>query len=138
MSCLAVVSQTNCIIHSFSFLLHSFKVLLDEVEVYSNEDQTRTFIGIKAEADNKNLTELTSVLDECLALYNLPQFYKNPSFHASILWTLGDQTEKLKSLKNKLQAKMESIIEIEDEYLYFSVGELFCKCGNRMYKFALR
>lgn len=113
-----------------------FKVTLEKVEFYCNEEKTRTFIGLKTE--NNRLEDCVTRIDETLEEFKLPKFYENPSFHASILWCLGDQVESLKKLKPVLQNCLEEIFEEEESFLELFADEMNCKCGNRIYKFKLK
>lgn len=115
--------------------LFSFHILFGELEVYCNDERTRTFLGIKT-VDGANLEKVTNTLDECLEEFKLPKYYETPSFHASILWCLGDKSGILKQNLEYLQEICEkSLIQ---EMLQVNVSELLCKCGNRSYKFPLR
>jgi hypothetical protein len=46
------------------------------VGVYCNEEETRTFIGLTVAAGHKSLTAAVTILNKCLADFNLPPFYK--------------------------------------------------------------
>lgn len=58
--------------------------------------------------------------------------FKDPIFHLSVAWCLGDQSSKLKS-KLKL---LELEIEI-DTCRLLKVDQLICKTGNKKYIFNL-
>ena len=55
----------------------------------------RTFVGIQVAGAADRLEELVSHTDQCLAEFNLPQYYKDPSFHASVCWAVGDVKTKI-------------------------------------------
>lgn len=115
--------------------LSSFKISFGEIEIYCNEERTRTFLGIKT-LEVEDLLQLTGQLDECLDEFKLPKYYEDPSFHASILWGLGDQSDILNEKKSELQEIYETVVA-ESNFQTF-VHEVHCKCGNRSYKFPFR
>lgn len=115
--------------------MSSFSLAFDEVEIYCNEERTRTFLGLKT-LEMDRLMNLTGQLDECLEEFKLPKYYEEPSFHASILWCLGDQSGILKEKKSELQVIYEGIT-IETHF-QVKVNEVLCKCGNRSYTFPFR
>lgn len=53
-----------------------FFIELRDVNVYCNDDRTRTFLAIRCAAQDKSLETLTQALDKVLAEYQLPPFYK--------------------------------------------------------------
>lgn len=115
--------------------LSPFKISFGEIEIYCNEERTRTFLGVKT-LEVADLLELTGHLDVCLEEFKLSKYYKEPSFHMSIMWCLGDQSGILKSKKAELQDIYETVAA-ESNFQTF-VNEVLCKCGNRSYKFPFR
>ena len=53
-----------------------FYLGLDKLQVYVNEECTRTFVGLTAGAGWGQLTRLTKKVDTALQEYNLPPFYR--------------------------------------------------------------
>lgn len=115
--------------------LSSFNIAFGEIEIYCNEDRTRTFLGVKT-LDMDLLLNLTGRLDECLEEFKLPKYHEDPSYHASILWCLGDKSEILNEKKSELQDIFESMSN--ETVCQVFVNEILCKCGNRSYKFPFR
>ncbi|ETN67715.1 hypothetical protein AND_000488 [Anopheles darlingi] len=115
-----------------------FRLELDGVGVYVNEERTRTFIGVRiAEVSYPPLDRLVTELDECLLEYKLPRYYEDRSFHISLLWTLGDQSEIVTSRLPKLTEQFEEIYEDEYTDLTQTIRKLWFKCGNKLYPFQL-
>ncbi|GFG35056.1 hypothetical protein Cfor_07657 [Coptotermes formosanus] len=56
--------------------LPSFSLDFNTVGVYCNEEKTRTFIGLTVAAGHKSLTAAVTMLNNCLADFKLPPFYK--------------------------------------------------------------
>lgn len=118
-----------------------FKFQFDSLEVYCNDEQTRTFLGLRVfDEDTSPMKELVGGYDQCLASYNLPKYYDPPSFHISILWCLGDQKQRLRSI-----LKQKGLNEILQRYLDEDINDFtetvktVCfKCGNRIYNYSLQ
>ncbi|XP_055675089.1 U6 snRNA phosphodiesterase 1 isoform X1 [Falco biarmicus] len=79
--------------HLASF--HRFFCVADQVKVYTNQNKTRTFIGLEVSAGHFQLLELVSEVDRVLEEFDLPTFYKDPSFHISLAWCVGDLSGRL-------------------------------------------
>ncbi|XP_022250385.1 U6 snRNA phosphodiesterase-like isoform X2 [Limulus polyphemus] len=81
----------------------NFTVSFNSVDVYANQEETRTFIGLKVHHGINYLKQLTERVNNCLEEFKLPQFYKDPSFHMSIAWCVGNRTEQVMSILPDLQ-----------------------------------
>ncbi|VVC24277.1 U6 snRNA phosphodiesterase Usb1 [Cinara cedri] len=108
-----------------------FTVRLGNLEVFCNDNHTRTFIGFNAQPLDI-LCQCVAQLDSVLSDYNLPKYYENPKFHLSIAWCLGDQSNHLKTILKSLEHKIEF-----DTSRLLRVDMLMCKTGNKKYKFDL-
>ena len=69
------------------------------LEVYTNDDVSRTFISLKVET-NSFLLDSVAVVDEIFKEFDLPFYYTEPSFHISIAWCLGNHKESLCKVVN--------------------------------------
>lgn len=56
--------------------LNKFVIFFGSLNVYCNEERTRTFIGLQIRTGYDSLLKLVEVLDECLVDFKLPTFYK--------------------------------------------------------------
>jgi len=110
-----------------------FYLGLDKLQVYVNEECSRTFVGLTAGAGWGQLTRLTKKVDTALQEYNLPPFYRPPSFHCSLAWCLGDRRASIIPRLQKLSLKMVDCLE-EDAIL---VDAVHCKAGNNHFSFKL-
>lgn len=117
---------------------NQFVVQLADVKVYCNEERTRTFLGIYCQDNDKILKHLTETLDNLLAEYQLPSFYKDTSYHISFFWCLGDEQACLKKILPSLTCSLNEFLakNVEDNYMH--VNEIQCKIGNKCYAFELR
>lgn len=66
------------LIHFVLLYEYRFRVCLGAVKVYTNEEQTRTFLGIVVTAGSEMLKEIAKELDKILEDFKLPPFYKVP------------------------------------------------------------
>ncbi|CAG9770916.1 unnamed protein product [Ceutorhynchus assimilis] len=115
-----------------------FFILFDSVKVYCNEERTRTFLGIQIRSGRDTLVKMVETLDICLKEYDLPTFYKDPSFHMSIAWCVGDVEKELQNYLPQINDKLEQLMEIHSQdnwYIY--VDYLLCKTGNKYFQFVL-
>jgi hypothetical protein len=110
--------------------------LSPELEFFSNEDKTRFFVCISCQAPE--LLQITAIADKCLTDFNLSDFsyYKEPSFHISIAWSLRelDDNEKL-----KLQTIATTIMTDSNnsQDLSLVVSKIICKSGNKILNISL-
>ncbi|XP_038119125.1 U6 snRNA phosphodiesterase [Culex quinquefasciatus] len=115
-----------------------FTVLPSNLAIYVNEEQTRTFLAVKIdETSFRPLEQLVDALDGCMREYKLPVFYQERSFHVSILWTLGNQRDKMEGILPELDELFNAIYEEEYCDMNVNVKRLHLKCGNKFYDFGL-
>lgn len=103
--------------------------------------------------------KIVQKLDSCLTDFNLPTYYEvfsnfrlfafksivtrivflqDPSFHASILWCVGDHEAVIKDCLGELQQILDGLISDNFTDFAFNADQLFCKCGNKLYNFPIR
>lgn len=54
----------------------SFTAELEKINIFCNEEKTRTFMGITIQSRTRSFEKVTEALDKALNEYNLPAFYK--------------------------------------------------------------
>jgi len=110
-----------------------------ELQSFVNEQRTRTFIALTVHPLSSTfLSELVKSVDFVLKGYKLEKFYDPPLFHVSLLWTLGDEKEKIeadKSLNASLNARISEFFE--ESYEDFVVDMITCKSGDRVFNLTL-
>ncbi|XP_056649064.1 U6 snRNA phosphodiesterase 1 isoform X2 [Diorhabda sublineata] len=117
---------------------NKFMILFSILNIYCNEERTRTFVGLQIKSGYDSLIRLVDILNLCLEEFKLPPFYKDPSFHMSIVWCVGDHEEELNSLLSKLNSKLQDLMEAySQDCWYIYVNTLMCKSGNKLFKFDL-
>ncbi|XP_055604874.1 U6 snRNA phosphodiesterase 1 [Uranotaenia lowii] len=115
-----------------------FKINLSNLAIYVNDERTRTFLAVQVHISSYGpLQQLVSKLDECMKRYKLPEFYRDPSFHVSFLWALGDREKELQGCLDRLQAMFDEIYQEEFRDMNVNVRQLEFKCGNKFYHFDL-
>ncbi|XP_065064608.1 U6 snRNA phosphodiesterase 1-like isoform X2 [Rhopilema esculentum] len=118
----------------------SFRCHLDLVELYTNEEKTRSFLGLRIILGEEKLKALTEKVDQVLEKFGLPKYYENPSFHISFAWHLGDVTntvpptftEDLQNLVDSFDAEWSE----DENYMNFrtlNVDNICLKTGNKVY-----
>ncbi|NXX83477.1 USB1 phosphodiesterase, partial [Urocolius indicus] len=117
---------------------HRFFCVADQVKVYTNQNKTRTFIGLEVSSGHFQLLELVSEVDRVLEEFDLPKFYKEPSFHISLAWCVGDLSARLQG--QCLQELQDIVDGFEDSALLLRVQweQIHCKSGNKYFSFPLR
>ncbi|XP_039359146.1 U6 snRNA phosphodiesterase isoform X2 [Mauremys reevesii] len=117
---------------------YRFFCTASQVKVYTNQHRTRTFVGLEVSCGHSQLLELVSEVDKVMEEFDLPTFYKNPSFHISLAWCVGDLTDKLEG--QCLQELQEIVDGFEDSafLLRFQWDQIRCRSGNKFFSFPLR
>uniref|UniRef100_A0A8C8DCK3 U6 snRNA phosphodiesterase n=1 Tax=Oryzias sinensis TaxID=183150 RepID=A0A8C8DCK3_9TELE len=119
-------------------LTHSkrFVCSAGRLRVYCNAERTRTFLGMEVFTGHAQLLDLVRVIDQTLTEFQLETFYKDPSFHVSLAWCVGDLTEELKEITQELQ----SLVDGREDgpfLLNLDCAELRCRTGNKTFRFPL-
>uniref|UniRef100_UPI00358EF3FB U6 snRNA phosphodiesterase 1 isoform X1 n=2 Tax=Myxine glutinosa TaxID=7769 RepID=UPI00358EF3FB len=121
------VESLRELLHSFS----RFSFVANKVNIYTNEERTRTFLGLAVTGGNNQLENLVTEVNEALHEFRLPSFYEEPSFHVTLAWCIGDLSASFDdSMKNKLQALIDDFQDIS-EVFHFKVECVMCKVGNK-------
>lgn len=107
-----------------------------KLRVYCNAEKTRTFLGMEVSTGHAQLVDLVRVVDKTMTEFRLETFYKDPSFHVSLAWCVGDQTMKMKDSLQELQSLFD---DHEDGafMLRLDCAELRCRTGNKTFRFPL-
>lgn len=115
-----------------------FLIKMDKLQVYCNDDRTRTFVGLQATTGVKPLTKLTQIVNSVFYQFSLPKFYNPPKFHVSLVWCLGDKTKEINAILPALEMKMLDLIEDVDDFGKIFIKMAHCKSGNRFFDFKLK
>lgn len=107
------------------------------LRVYCNAEKTRTFLGMEVSTGHPQLLDLVRAVDTTMTEFHLDTFYKDPSFHVSLAWCVGDLTGQIEQCLPELQ----SLIDDHEEgpfLLRMDCVELRCKTGNKIFRFPLQ
>ncbi|MEQ2276939.1 poly(U)-specific 3'-to-5' RNA exonuclease [Ameca splendens] len=97
----------------------------------------RTFLGMEVSTGHAQLLDLVRAVDKTMTEFRLDTFYKDPSFHVSLAWCVGDQMEKMKEILHELQ----SLVDNHEEgtfLLRLPCAEVCCRTGNKTFRFPLK
>lgn len=104
-----------------------------------NEEKTRTFIGLTVgKVYNEKLHQLVLKMDKLMKEFQLSTFYENPSYHASILWCLGDQESSIKEKLPEMNARLLELRKSSIEDFQMKVDRIQCNTGNKSFTFKLK
>ncbi|XP_057305075.1 U6 snRNA phosphodiesterase 1-like [Hydractinia symbiolongicarpus] len=104
----------------------SYTYGLQKIQVYVNDEKTRTFIGVEVIQGVQDFKNITTKVDSIYSDYKLEKYYDPPSFHTSIAWVLGDKKDEIENyLHNQTFA---------EEIHYMSAEKICMRSGNRTYQ----
>ncbi|XP_056908422.1 U6 snRNA phosphodiesterase 1 isoform X2 [Takifugu flavidus] len=109
----------------------------ERLKVYCNADRTRTFLGMEVCTGHAQLLDLVQIVDRTMSEFLLETFYKDPSFHVSLAWCVGDMTEPMRECLKELQSVFDGCEE-GPFLLRLDCRELRCRTGNRIFHFPLQ
>ncbi|XP_033312019.1 U6 snRNA phosphodiesterase isoform X1 [Bombus bifarius] len=115
-----------------------FNLELLNVRAYTNEEKTRTFLGIECIDCKGVLGHFVKNVNKLLAEYDLPAFYEDSSYHVSFLWCLGNELSILDDQARFLTIKLNQFLIEHAEARYINVNKIYLKIGNKLYVFKLR
>uniref|UniRef100_A0A3Q3VIU0 U6 snRNA phosphodiesterase n=1 Tax=Mola mola TaxID=94237 RepID=A0A3Q3VIU0_MOLML len=114
-----------------------FACSAERLKVYCNAERTRTFLGMEVCTGQAQLLHLVQAVDRTMTEFELDTFYKDPSFHLSLAWCVGDVTEQMNECLQSLQGV---VTDHEDGpfVLRLDCTELRCRTGNKTFQFPLK
>ncbi|XP_008833090.1 U6 snRNA phosphodiesterase isoform X4 [Nannospalax galili] len=110
----------------------------NRVKIYTNQEKTRTFIGLEVTSGHAQFLDLVSEVDRVMEEFDLTTFYQDPSFHVSLAWCVGDARLQLEG--QCLQELQEIVDEFEDSemLLRLHAEQVRCKSGNKFFSMPLK
>ncbi|XP_065161064.1 U6 snRNA phosphodiesterase 1 [Atheta coriaria] len=118
--------------------LRRFFIMFDCFQIYCNDEGTRTFIGLQTKTGYDSLLNVSKILDTCLQEYRLETYYKDASFHMSIMWCLGDKTTELKQFLPAMNEIYRKICDNTSDCWHIDVQSIECKTGNKLFTFSFK
>lgn len=117
--------------------IESFELNFDSVEVYCNEEKTRTFLALGVDAiSHEYLINIVEKIDNILGDFKLPKFYENPLFHMSILSINGNKKEVI----SKNLPYLNDIFNHQKNKILnpVNIRKVNCKSGNKVYQYCIK
>lgn len=115
-----------------------FLCVADKLTVYSNQEKTRTFLGMEISKGHTQLLEVVKRVDKVMEEFDLSTYHEVPSFHVSLAWCVGDFTEKL---QHACLTELQSLLDGHEDgpfQIRLTCTELRCKTGNKFFLFPLQ
>ncbi|CAH8855057.1 unnamed protein product [Trichobilharzia szidati] len=89
------IENLICNLRSSVSTFEKFHITFDDVNILVNEEKTRSFVTLLASAESHvALIPLLNSIDSCVTAFRGPEYYKDPKFHISFLWCIGNVREK--------------------------------------------
>ncbi|GAB4841273.1 hypothetical protein Ancab_022005 [Ancistrocladus abbreviatus] len=105
-------------------------------EVFVNDDSTRTFLSI--EVTSGGLVEITreiQAVNNVYRLHNLPEFYKDPRPHISLVWAFGDVSDMLRRVvAEEIKKNTSAVAALQKRIFTVKFSGIECKIGNKTYR----
>ncbi|XP_004690579.1 PREDICTED: U6 snRNA phosphodiesterase isoform X1 [Condylura cristata] len=110
----------------------------NRVKIYTNQEKTRTFVGLEVTSGHAQFLDLVSEVDRVMEEFDLTTFYQDPSFHISLAWCVGDARLQLEA--QCLRELQELVDEFEDSETLLRVHaeQVRCKSGNKFFSLPLK
>lgn len=108
---------------------------LASIKVYTNDEKTRTFVGLDVSTGHETYLNFIKNVDGIFKEFNLEKYYECPSFHASIAWCLGNKKEKLEKF---FEEHSPVIMAGFPGGIVHQLADKVCmKSGNKLFQIAL-
>jgi hypothetical protein len=116
----------------------NFVVTFSDVVFYTNDDQSRSFIGLQVQQGHEKLSFIVDKIDKILTQFKLATYYEEKSFHMSMFWCLGNILSQQK-LIDTIKTYWEGLIMDQNGpcELENLVSHIHCKIGNKLFTFDL-
>ncbi|OAY67827.1 U6 snRNA phosphodiesterase [Ananas comosus] len=109
-------------------------IIFNKLDFFINDDRTRSFLSF--EVTGTGLPEISKKIDivnEIYRLHGLPEFYKDPRPHISLVWALGDISSKLKQAIEELNGSQNNASSSQMYTFKCMFDGIVCKIGKKTY-----
>ncbi|XP_078148236.1 U6 snRNA phosphodiesterase-like protein [Carex rostrata] len=131
------VDQIDSIVAMLRTKLHSqrqYWIEFDKWEVFVNDDSTRSFLSLEITGTGlQEITQQINVVDEVYRLHGLPEFYKDPRPHISLLWGPGDIRNNLMQAVVQIDRSRNSTGSSQGYNFKCKFSSIVCKVGKKSY-----
>lgn len=107
--------------------ISSFEVSLAGLEVFLNDDRSRTFVAVNVSEGVAEVRQIIARVDKVAKAQGLPTYYKDPKPHVSFAWVAGDKENELRTALATL--KTETLFA--SHTLKIQVNSVECRTGQR-------
>ncbi|XP_033755406.1 U6 snRNA phosphodiesterase-like [Pecten maximus] len=119
-------------------MLHKCYCEMVGVKLYTNDEKNRTFVAVEVQSHPDVLRDYILAVDSCLEEFGLQKYYKDPSFHLSVGWCVGDVLpDVLEEQRRQLQAVLDRHLHTDSDLKLIPVDQIQCKAGNKSFTFTL-
>ncbi|XP_078445796.1 U6 snRNA phosphodiesterase-like protein [Wolffia australiana] len=104
-------------------------------EVFVNDERTRTFLSLEVEGSGlKEITRQVQAVNDVYRLHGLPEFYKDPRPHISLVWALGDISVELLRAVQEERGRVHLSLESPNKNIFACrFRGIKCKIGKKSY-----
>ncbi|XP_058901421.1 U6 snRNA phosphodiesterase 1 isoform X2 [Kogia breviceps] len=110
----------------------------DRVKIYTNQEKTRTFVGLEVTSGHTQFLDLVSEVDRVMEEFDLTTFYQDPSFHISLAWCVGDARLQLEGQCLRELQEIVGGFEDSETLLRVHAEQIRCKSGNKLFSMPLK
>ncbi|KAI3918614.1 hypothetical protein MKX01_041934 [Papaver californicum] len=102
-------------------------------EVFVNDEQTRSFLAMEVVAGGlAEVTRQIHSVNEIYRLHNLPEFYKDPRPHISLIWASGNVSDLL---KKRVPEDLSAGTMSQNRRIFTcKFKDIKCRIGHKQYK----
>ncbi|XP_060080296.1 U6 snRNA phosphodiesterase 1-like [Ylistrum balloti] len=119
-------------------ILHKCYCEMISVKLYTNDEKNRTFVAVEVHSHPAVLRDYVVAVDKCLEEFGLQKYYKDPSFHMSVGWCLGDVLPDVTDEKKRqLQVVLDGYLHTNPDLKLLPVDQIQCRSGNKVFTFTL-
>lgn len=110
-----------------------------DVKIFLNDEKTRSFVCLELSEDDTELLNYVKAVDDCFEDFKLAPYYKNPSFHISVGWCLGDVTSTVSSERlSKAKTMLSEFLALHSDLRFLYAHQIHCRIGNKSFVIALK
>jgi len=103
---------------------------LEGVGLYTNDERTRSFVGLRVSSGQEKISSLVRGVDRVMGRHKLQAFWPAHDFHVSVAWAAGDLPSEAPAVVTCAEGDARAV--------GFSVPSVRSKIGARSYTFRLR
>ncbi|GFR71865.1 U6 snRNA phosphodiesterase [Elysia marginata] len=117
---------------------HWIEPLMDSLKEKLQPIST-TFVCLELSEDDTELLNYVQAVDSCFKDFKLAPYYKNPSFHISVGWCLGDVVNNVSFEKlSKAKVMLSDFIAAHPDLGLVYAHQVFCRTGNKSFVVTLK